>query len=619
MRLSYSELGALANSSSGGRGDDEDRRRRLEAAISIIRTRPGRVSEDGVERICRRSGLEVLWEDRRKDGSRQLTIAGQTVLLDIDFKDSTVDRVALTFPGSSNSVTQHTESAARILQDDLTPPKWIARMNWKLDRFSGNLELLAKLDKLSTSPEQSCFEAIGGIYNSLRQLFEHEKKTTLSLMGPNRTHAEVKAEREVLCRKSGRPRMNVSNRIGLSLEYWMDNRYVLNQSPHPEPSSNDTQIYSLLIECDPAVNQLYPPLRISSSWLSPNVFKPSSAADLLNTPQIDWLDPPPTYIPPNQNEVQTGLLEGKLPKGRFVAKLHPPLVVPLIMAQNISSMSGGPLQQESMRLTTVEGLLLRPDEKESDIVAASLTAGPPKPTATERMVLAEDSVEGRNYVERTHTNSLFLRSAEYGRVVEEIAFEHPRQLVEILPTLRQYAFLRTLVLGTFGPSDDSTAAESSEKLLPRLPPLSVDVSLTTNPAPNLTVVFPVPGREVALFPDKSVLKQGSLLPTSNSDITLESLLTPPWSSSDHDGTQPALITIALSILPNAEVEVTDQNVYPAPNLNLNGTGKRKEGQTQKDEVERLEKVRRLGRALEVAGNTGLWVEWVGRESRFARE
>ena len=77
-----SNLG-LGSSSMGGRGDDEERRKRLEAVLGKLKIRNGRVSEEGIERLSRRCGLEALWEDRRKDGTKVLSIAGQTMLIDV--------------------------------------------------------------------------------------------------------------------------------------------------------------------------------------------------------------------------------------------------------------------------------------------------------------------------------------------------------------------------------------------------------------------------------------------------------------------------------------------------------------------------------------------------------
>lgn len=73
----------------GGRVDDEERRRRrLEAVVAVLARRPGRVGREGVERLARKHGFEYQ-EDTKdvradvKKGRKLLTIAGQTVLIDV--------------------------------------------------------------------------------------------------------------------------------------------------------------------------------------------------------------------------------------------------------------------------------------------------------------------------------------------------------------------------------------------------------------------------------------------------------------------------------------------------------------------------------------------------------
>ena len=85
MGISMSGMSALGlgGSSVGRRSDDEERGRRLEAILAILRVRTGRVSEESVDRLSRRCKMEVLWEDRKKDSSRVLSIAGQTMVIDV--------------------------------------------------------------------------------------------------------------------------------------------------------------------------------------------------------------------------------------------------------------------------------------------------------------------------------------------------------------------------------------------------------------------------------------------------------------------------------------------------------------------------------------------------------
>ncbi len=76
--------GSLVGGSFNGAGhprSDEERKEKLEIILSLLRTKPGRISEEGVERIAKRTGLECLWENEM-DG-RTLSIAGSAVLVDV--------------------------------------------------------------------------------------------------------------------------------------------------------------------------------------------------------------------------------------------------------------------------------------------------------------------------------------------------------------------------------------------------------------------------------------------------------------------------------------------------------------------------------------------------------
>lgn len=344
-------------------------------------------------------------------------------------------------------------SAAKVLKDDLSPSPGAASINLALDRFAKNLEKLARLDHLSIfkdgKPEVSCFEAIAGVYNSLQKLFEHEKKAAMHLFDVSKAHVHERSAREVLCKKSGRPRMNVNSAVGLSLEYWMENRLVFQKPEKAAKESSDTgmdvdeqnaeydestnRIFSLTIECESSPAQLYPSIRVSDSWISDAVEKPSDPHDLFGSPVLDWLDPPPTYsggseAAQNDPMALDGNSIGKLPNVRFVAKLNPPLVVPLNTAQNILASVNVQMNQESLKWSTsLEALVLKPDEESTSGLATDIT----KEYQSARNVFVVDK-DGKEQ-DRRHETTLYVNKAEVACILDEIPFDHPRQLIQILP------------------------------------------------------------------------------------------------------------------------------------------------------------------------------------------
>jgi hypothetical protein len=372
-----------------------------------------------------------------------------------------VDAVKVDFPTSSQAVKDHEASASSALLHSLSIPPGLSNITLTLDKFSKNLDKLAQLDKLNgplTAQTFNCFEAIAGVYASLRKLYEHEKKAAMVLL-KRTTDVEEAAEREVLCKKSGRPIMNSRNEIGLKLDYWMRRRHVLSKYsqrknashtdgdhdmdnvPPSEPVEDDEadNMFSLIIECEASVPEMYPPARISTAWISDQIEKPPDELEHAFGPTLDWLDPLPTYLSRDESQTNTMGLNGsmdKLPSIRFIARMEPPLLLPLNTAVQLLGPLG--VSQESLMnpelVSTFDTLLLHPSGPDA---TNSMALNPlKKETRVDKTVLVPDGQDGEDFV--VHSNSLFVPRAEYARYIREFPFDHPRQLVELLPVSSLY-------------------------------------------------------------------------------------------------------------------------------------------------------------------------------------
>lgn len=617
MGISMSGMSGLGltGSSMGGRTDDEDRRRKLDAVIATLKTRPGRVSEEGFKSFCEKNSLEPV-VDEVKGGLRTFSTSfGERTIVEVTFRNDVVQNVTVGVAATDGTVDSNWSTAAKVFKQVLTPPPGVANVNLTLDHFAQNLDRIIRLDRLST-PDVSCFEAISGIYTSLRTLFEHEKKATMALFSTSTPNVNEKAEREVLCKRSGRPQMNAGKSIGLSLEYWMDRRFLHPNPPksqqkapststdqsshmdiddtsdsHTDVESDTNNIYTLTVECEASPASLYHPIRVSDTWISPQVEKVAEDPSNIFGPSIDWLDPPQTYIQSagaddhdamNLGGNNSGV--GRLPNIRFVAKLNPPLVVPLSVAVAIHQSLGNDIPNDAIRLTTFVDLALRPGEV--DPAAVGLAGEATQEIRSERSVL----VVGKNgqEQERRHTNSLYVPKTEYARVLDELPFHHPRQLVEIMPTLRQYAFLTSLLQSTFlsaSPSPPTSTTPTTST-----PPLQIDLSLHyAQPTPRIIINLPHPSSSTP-----------SLTTSSKSLSPLDAIL------SDSAPPNPP-ITIAIDVLASAELLVAEQNVFPVP-ASLNGAGDG--GEAAGREMRRQADVQKLGYALDMCGDVGVWAEWV---------
>ncbi|KAH0369636.1 hypothetical protein KCU65_g3136, partial [Aureobasidium melanogenum] len=591
MNLTLSDLGI----SSHKPNQDEERRLKLDTILTKLlgpqrHRRFGRVSEEGVRRVGRWAGLDVEVEAKREarkfEGNRPVAVAGKNnVLIDFQFKDNLPTHIDLSFSSQDQAVTAHQPAAASVLLQDLTPAPGTSAINTKLDRFAANLETLARLDKLSVYNQLNCFEAITGVYESLKKLYEHEKQAARTLVQAKRGNTELRAERHVLCKRSGRPQMHARRKIGLSLDYWMEKSNIypadsagtttdasamdIDSQPSEKPSKEaDETIFALDITAEAGSPDPYSSIRVSSSWIADRILKSAEETtdptDLLSgTQSIDWQDPAPTYLSDNNqdnsdamaidNNPSTGIQ--KLPAVRFVARLNPPLTMPWTAAAAILQSVGaaGVMSNIPDIQDTYEGSLL---QKPSDVPLLNKPLQSSGPAAsTTKTVLTPDGVNVQ------HKNVLYVPKQDFGYVLTSIPFAHPRQVVALLPVLRQWAFLGSLLKGTFAKTESivpSKEDESSLSLADLLSgtnistgnPVAIDISLSTQPSPTLEFVFPVAGVEGGLA------------------------------------------SLSASVSADGQVVVLSQNVV-------------KGSQEEQDKA-----ARKMAKALELVGDIGVWVEWI---------
>ncbi|KAJ8114892.1 hypothetical protein OPT61_g3346 [Boeremia exigua] len=628
MDISLSQL--LPSASAMGRADEAERTRRLHSIIDTLKQKPGRVSVENVLALCSSLGISY----QKEGGNAYIVPVGESNLLEFVFRGDEVEKIELQggFDMHNDSIG-FGETGTKILTRTLQPLPGQSKMNVTLERFAENLEKLVTLDKLG-SPQHggvSCYNAIAGVYTSLRKLFEHEKKMALAVLEEDTHNRHHKAEREVLCKRSGRPRPNTGNRLGLNLEYWMDRRHIIpksrratasekgkekmeidsfEQSEYPEDDDDleTNKVYSLTLECEPSPSTLYTPIRISDDWISDAIEKPTDVNDanaldniLLNTPSLDWQDPKPTFLEPpastgEDDAMNLDAAPGRLPNIRFVAKFNPPLVVPLTTYISLYQSVGVEPTQDFLA-TTFAGLALRPNEFDPGMTGTAGGTTHEIRSTRPALVRGQDG----NEQDRLHNFSLYVPKMEYSRRLESLPFAHPKQLVEILPILRQYAFTTSLLQNSFL----ETAEQQKTTQLPTppttpnsttsAPPLQLDINLSYNPpAPRLTLHIPHPDATSPSGPRTAS-------PASISDL-LSGLLSAP------DATGPtashAPLSVTLDVHANAEIVVSEQNV----------TEGRKVGEEDLDKVQEAEaRIKRVGKALEVCGDLGIWGEWLRRE------
>lgn len=571
------------------RNQEEERRRKMEEIVTTIGTRWGRVCQEGLERAAKRVGLECLWEEGRA-GKRTLSIAGNGVLIDVEFNVEDVKNVTLEFAGSRSEVGKRAAEGAMVLKRNL---KGEEGSYVTLDAFVGNLERLAKMDKLSEGGV-NCFDALEGIRAALQTVFEFEVGKTRAEKGLNAAKEAI--DRKVLCRASGRPMMHTGGRVGLALQYWMDRQLLLSVTQEPEAMDIDndssswvekSDIYSAVVETEATPSSIYPPIRVSNSWLGSSVEKPAPTESdpfLEHTSSVNWEEPPPIYTSIDKSldenitstDQQDPLQNAKTPNVRFIARFEPPLVVPLQTAADIYQSIGAPLAQDSIQPTTYESLLF-----------ADTTIPPPQGgqrITTKRLTSYDAAGEPTEHV---HRYTLFALQPDYGRVIDAIPFSHPRQLIAILPVLRQWALIGSLLRRSFVPDPSSLSDAAADTIKP------TDMDLDTLVhEEEMTVEEEL----AALLDDNGPPASSPQSDKENAlmvDITLCTTSLPPrvgvvWSRGD------GLRSVDFGVGLNGVIEVDPGS----------------EGEVGQASVER----ERMSKMLSIAEDVGVLIEWLSKDA-----
>lgn len=581
MGMTMSDFSLPTSGGPPKRSEDEERRAKMRKVLKSIGKPKGRVSEEGIARVSRSLGFandidaeKLTAEEReRKVGNRAIGIGGHKIVVEVDLKNHVPRSVQVSFDTENEGLAAQADAAGKVLLDDLPIAPGVA-FNAKLDRFALNLERLARIDRLCAN-QVNCFEALSGVYACLRRLYEQE--------------TAVSKELDVMRKRSGRPVVHTNGRLGTSIEYWQERAHVPQSSPSDgdmdvdDKSGSDNAeqggkdaIFTLRIGIEPSPAALYPSIRLSDTWLPDPLELPvTNSAEVL-----PWQDPPPTLISSGVEADAMAIDSSqKLPNLRFTAKLDPPLVLPYQVASAVLQSVGLPAPQvfitQAWHAQVLDPTSTTPFDPNKDSLS----------TTIEQSVL---SIWKERETEVTHHYVVEVMKPDMAYKLEELPFSHPRQLIEALPTLRQWACFGSLIQGIFGGSitgdngrrfaDDSKLADGityshhatlslDDILTPPTTPspfddkLPVSISLSTSPVPALSLNFP----------------------SSSEGSTLGN--------------------VSVQILPNAELVVTSHESIPGAvtAASMEDSAEDKSG-------------RQMARALELCGDVGVWIEWLKSRS-----
>ena len=440
--------------------------------LTMLQKKKGLVSEAGLERLAERNGLESLKEDHMGAGGHKmktLVIAGSSTQIDIVLDNDIVQGVTLAFPGLSQPTSKLMEPASQILLQDLKLRPYQSPLTKTLDNFAANLERLACLDQLSIIEAGFiCHEALTGMYTSLERIHQWDMarlREQTSMSGRSDDYLTLMA----MCKRNGLPVMHAHGRIGLALQYWKEKRFVPPSSKRARDLvEKHEKVWSLAIECKPMDHHIMmPPVRVSDSWISEKVVKDDGMGTDPDNLPLDWQEPEQISLPaPEEGKadkamemLQPDLSSKRVPPVKFTVTFDPPVVL---------------THPDYMRLhNTIElepqmPMMFPPPT--FDVMHFPIPPGAPHNASELRTIQRHRQVpvydtDGQPS-EITHRNTLFNYKRIYATSVTELSFSHPKQLIAMLPILRQYAFLTVLLQNSFGPGTEdapSTSSSTSEK------------------------------------------------------------------------------------------------------------------------------------------------------------
>lgn len=430
------------------RNSEAEKAQRLNETLTMLKTRiAGRgVCREGVKRLAQQAGFTHLWQED------VLTIAGNCVDLEIAFDTTNRDKVmdvALKILTSDGE--EHKRDASEVLKHNLFLSQ--SDRPWQsLDDFAQNLAQLGTMDSLSQGI--NCFEAIEGLFFALKEILKSEAVRDRS------SHVLWHVNYGLV----GRPLLNQRPRLGLRLDYWSGNSerespptctdsHFREREPHAQaeldlekPVANP---WALMIACEAG----YPSLRVSKDWLSCPCLRPTDGEvmdDFVNarTSKIHWKEPSATLVTSSEgmNQAVKGEMamdEVKIPRSpevRFVAYLNPPLLVPLAVASSLMSREDSEYVLDQNQIISIEQQLQRLAGQNTMSEDGQLD---PPPLRLSRSMLI--SREGGPRQALNHLYTFYSNPTIWCCPLKSLAFGHPKQLEELLPTLRQFVLFWTLL------------------------------------------------------------------------------------------------------------------------------------------------------------------------------
>lgn len=504
-------------------------------------------------------------------------------------KEHMVQTVELQYAYSGPEVTNHGSKAEAILLQNLKLEPGQHPWTKKLDDFANNLERLTVLDKLSVmdkdkGPVLITYDAIAGLYDSLNKVHEWDVKKVRE--DPDYSQKPDEYLRTIAtCERNGRPLMHENGFVGMSIQYWFDQRY---HTPSPQKAEDwykSGKSWSILVSCARRDPMVYPAaVRVSDKWIGEEVEIPATEG---LPPMLNWQEPPDVVLPEKLGDEL--LLAGpKLAEIMFMAVFNPPVTLPSTVWEQMLHFTGAPVIPPAY-MHTFDYLIFPADGDYNQTEPRMIES---------RKTLSANS-KHPELAGKVHENRLFVHKPVYGQTLTELPFSHPSQLVNMLPILRQYAFLWNLLDKAFG--DEGSKPTTSTA--------TAAVAAKVTARPNELDIFMDDADTIMDDVDTKVFEQSTgpeAPPSVKVDVTLNAHPQPnpklqimfPFQD------RPAQVTVDIGR--NGIVQIESTNVVDDEGRILDGDGNPQPGTAPN----RLYRKERIGRLLMFFEDISLWCEWI---------
>ena len=585
-----------------------ERAHRLQGIVSLLKTRVAGhgVTRQGIERVAQCNGFELL-----PDAEKTSVLGHHCVDLELTFDTAELDKVTnvelkinKTQPQEGVETQpedfERQQTASELLLRNLTQPLDQNSPWGNLDTFSANLNYLGQLERLST--KVNCFGAIRGLYETFQSIWLEEKRR---LTWTN--------ELQHVCRgASGRMKMDAGRKLGLSADYWRV-RQELGEDSESEDSKGvglGSNTWTAHVGCEFGEPSISP----SFAWIADEVLLSESvdrtenpAGHPASTPA--WKNITPTLDDEMGDDSIDKLLD--TPNVRFICTLDPPVYLPLNVLLLLNSESQS-IEIDQAKILPHHHVV----RKTNETATAAISQLPDTAPRVVRKLLIE-SPDGIAR-QRSHGCSLYANQPFWCYPLDKFSFNHPKQFVDKLAFLRQYARLWQLI-GNIFMSEDSVL-DSAQKENP------THITTWTNGVtkPNGSTVKVRSNRALVKRSNRDPLKsksnnnQRTISTTQppdhdlNIDITI-SLDTNIANTSDPTHSNKVRLEISIPLSNPARffnffVDVGINGELSVGSMDPKSFTRGKEGMEDAGDREAL--IKKMTRVLEISEDLGIVVEWV---------